>query len=388
MFSIRTKILLLTIPITLAMLGAIGYFNYLQTSEMLARAAEERLRAVVGAKQAELIGYVESTEKIGAAIAATDSVQKWAALTNRNLGGNNQQTVEQLGRRVEDLLYSLQEAHWGRYRHIYLIVRSNRIALSPGHGIRARGTPSALLGRDMSRNPWAMAALGKGITTISKHAKPEADESWQQSLFYPVRDAANRVQAVIGFELQLSHQQQILARGLDNRDSGRVFLATETGVAITPRRVANPAPLAGDAIAEAKLNGAATARRLNEQGREVIGHYVKHRDYPWLLGAEIGTAELFAEIHQLQILLAAGLGATLLVLIVLLLGFASSLSRPLRELTSRVEILSLGKFNSEIPDTRRKDEIGKLIEAFQKLTFSLQLAAKKLREAKAMKKAG
>ncbi len=388
MFSIRTKILLLTIPITLALLGAVGYFNFIKTTEMTTRAAEERLQAIVGSKQAELIGYIESTEKIGGAIAATDIVQTWAELANRNLGGNNQQTVDQLGRRVENLLYNLQEAHWGRYQHIYLIDRSNRIVISPSHGIREKGKSSALLGRDMSRNPWAMTAMRKGTIAISKHAKPQADEPWQQTLFVPVRDAANRVQAVIGFELPVSHQQQILARGLDNSNARRIFLTTDNGVAVTQRRVANTAPLSGDAVAEAKLNGAATARRVNEQGREVIGHYAKHRDYPWLLAAEIETGEIFADLHELQLLLAAGLGVTLLVLAMLMLSFASSVVKPLRELTSRVEILSLGKFNSEIPDTRRRDEIGKLIEAFQKLTFSLQMAAKKLREAKAMKKAG
>lgn len=388
MFSIRTKILLLTIPITLALLGAIGYFNFIKTTEMATHAAGEQLRAVVGSKQAELIGYIESTEKLGAAIAATDIVQTWAELANRKLEGNNRQTVDQLGRRVDNLLHSLQEAHWGRYRHIYLIDRSNRIAISPGHGIREKGKPSELLDRDMSRNPWAMTAMRKGAIAISKHAKPSSDVPWQQSLFFPVRDAANRVQAVIGFELQVAYQQQILARGLDERNAGRIFLATEKGVSVTQRPLAIPAPLTGEAVAEAKLNGAATARRVNEQGREVIGHYVKHRDYPWLLAAEIGTDEIFAEIYRLQMLLAAGIGVTLLVLMILMLSFANGLVKPLRELTSRVEILSLGKFNSEIPDTRRRDEIGKLIEAFQRLTFSLQMAAKKLREAKAMKKAG
>ncbi len=388
MFKIRTKILLLTIPVTLALLGALGYLNYFKSSEMLTREAGEHLQAILGSKQAALIEYFESTEKIGGAIAVTDSVQTWAELANRNLGGSNQQTVEQLGRRVGNLIYSLQEAHWGRYRHIYLIDRSNRIVISPDHGIREKGTPSALLGRDMSQNPWAMAAMQKGLTSITKYAKPEATEDWRQTLFFPVRDSSNRVQAVIGFELQVSHQRQILARGLGDKDARRIILATDRGVAVTQTSASSRAPLSGDAVAEARLTGAATARRVNEQGREVIGHYVKHREYPWLLAAEIETAEIFKPLHELQILLAAGLAATLVVLALVLLSFANSVVKPLRELTSRVEMLSLGKFSTDIPEVRRGDEIGKLVEAFQNLVFSLQLAAKKLREAKAMKKAG
>lgn len=388
MIKIRTKLLLLTIPVTLALLGALGYLNYFKSSEMLARAAGDRMQAILGSKQAALIEYFESTEKIGGAIAVTDFVQTWAELANRNLGGANQQTVDQLGRRVDNLIYSLQETHWGRFGHIYLIDRSNRIAISPKHGIRDKGTPSALLGRDMSRNPWAMAAMQKGLTSITKYVKPETAEYWQQTLFFPVRDSSNRVQAVIGIELQVSHQRQILARGLGDEDARRIFLATDRGVAITQTRDSIRAPLTSEAVAEAKLSGAATARRVNEQGHEVIGHYVKHRDYPWLLAAEIETSEIFAPLHELQILLTSGLAATLVLLALLLASFANGLVKPLRELTSRVEMLSLGKFGTEIPDVRRRDEIGKLIEAFQNLVFSLQLAAKKLREAKAMRKAG
>ena len=388
MFKIRTKILLLMIPVTLALLGALGYLNYLKSSEMLTREAGEHLQAIVGSKQAALIEYFESAEKIGGAIALTDIVQTGAELANRNLGGANQQTVDQLTRRVDNLIYSLQATHWGRYRHIYLIDRSNRIAISPNHGIREKATPSALLGRDMSRNPWAMAAMQKGLPSITKYTNPEATEDWQQTLFFPVRDSSNRVQAVIGIELQVSYQRQILARGLGEADARRILLATDRGVAISQARGSIRAPLTGDAVAEAKLSGAATARRVNEQGREVIGHYVKHPDYPWLLAAEIETTEIFAKLHELQILLAAGLAATLMLLALLVTSFANGLVKPLRELTSRVEMLSLGKFGTEIPEVRRRDEIGKLVEAFHNLVFSLQLAAKKLREAKAMKKAG
>ena len=388
MFKIRTKILLLTLPVTLALLGALGYLNYLKSTDILTRAAGEQLQAIVGSKQAALIEYFESTEKIASAIAVADTVQTWARLANRNLGGGNQQTVDQLGRRVENLIYSLQEAHWGRYRHVFLIDRSNRIVISPDHGIREKGTPSALLGRDMSRNPSAMAAMQKGVTTITKYTKPEASEEWQQTLFFPVRDSSNRVQAVIGFELGVSHQRQILSRGLGDKDARRIYLATGTGVVVSQARAPNRAPLTGDAVAEARLTGTATARRVNEQGRDVIGHYLKHREYPWLLAAEIETAEIFKELHELQIMLAAGLAAAVMVLTLLLLSFANSVAKPMRELTSRVEMLSLGKFSTDIPEVRRRDEIGKLIEAFQNLVFSLQLAAKKLREAKAMKKAG
>ena len=388
MFSLKIRLLLLTMPVALATLGALGYANYFKTTEMFTRLAEEYLQTIVGSKQAALIEYFESTEKIGGTIAATDIVQTYVGLINRNLEGRNRETVEELGRRVENLLYSFQESHWGHYRHIYLIDRSHRIVISPNHGVREKGTPSSLLEQDMSRNPWVNAAMNKGTPTITSYTRPVAAEAWQQTLFYPIRDASNRVQAVLGFEMQVSHQQQILLQGLPDSLAHRVYLATDKGLPVTQTRVKRPAPLTGAAVTEARLNGAATARRVNEQGREVIGHYTRRLDYPWLLAAEIETDEIFAELIDLQIWLAAGLGATLLLMMILMVGFANSVIKPVRELTSRVELLSLGKFSTEIPEARRKDEIGKLFDAFQRLVFSLQLVAKKLRQAKAMKKAG
>jgi methyl-accepting chemotaxis protein len=385
MFSIRTKLLFLLLPVLLALLAGIGYFNYLKTLESDTRAVRETLRSIADARQTAQVEYIESAEKIGASIAANDIVQTYIELTNRNLRGvNNQETLERLGKRVENLLYSLQEAHWGRYHRVFLINRSNRIVISPEHGIREKGTPSSLLGEDMSSNPWAMGAMQKGTTRVSDYSIWEASDRGQLLLFYPVRDASNRVQAVIGIELLVPYQQQLLTRGFSYGESGRIYLLTARGVPVGRK---DQAPLSGDLLTLVKLNGISTGRRLNAQGREVFGHYVKHEKYPWILATEIESGEIFAGLYELHKLLIAGLAVTVVLVSVLLWLFANTLTRPLRELTSQVERISLGEFNIEIPDTRRKDEIGKLIEAMQRLVFSLQLVSKKLRQAKAFKKA-
>ena len=385
MFSIRVKLLFLLLPVTLALLAAVGYYNFLQSSQAVARSVEQRLQAIVREKESALVDYVESAEKIGSAIASTEIVQTWGELTNRKLGGNNLQTLEQLGSRVEDLLYSFQEAHWGRYQHIFVINQSNRIVISPRHGLGEKGSPSALLGTDLSSNPWAMAAMHKGKPALASYASWQSAERGPQTLFFPVRDSSNRVQAVIGIELYVPYQQQILTQGFDIGDSGRIYMLTEDGAQIFQKGLPTQLPLTGDALAQTKLNGSATARRANAQGREVIGYYASHRDYPWLIASEIETAEVFEDFYSHQMLLGGGLGFVVLVMTILLLVFARGIVNPLREATGYVEKISLGEFTIEIPDTKRKDEIGRLIEALQRLVFSLQLVAKKLRDAKALK---
>ena len=67
--------------------------------------------------------------------------------------------------------------------------------------------------------------------------------------------------------------------------------------------------------------------------------------------------------------------------------FARSLARPLRVMALQLRKISLGEFTLEIPEMRRKDEIGDLNVALQRLVFSLRMVSKKLRQAKAYKKA-
>ncbi|MGD8839395.1 MAG: cache and HAMP domain-containing protein [Gammaproteobacteria bacterium] len=385
MFSIRTKLLFLMLPITIGLLAGLGYVNYLKTTEMSTRAIQDQLQTIANARQIALVEYIESTEKIGNSIAASEIVQTYIELVNRNLRGtNNRETVDMLGKRVEDLLYSFQESHWGRYQRIFLIDRSNRIVISPKHGLREKGSPSALLGEDMSSNPWAMGAMQKGKEMLSDYRLPNQNDNGKQSMFIPVRDVSNRVQAVIGFELDLSYQQQIITQDFSLGKTGRIYLISERGVAITQK---GPPPLTGELLNQVKLNGASTGRRLDELGQEVIGFYSMQKQYPWIVAIEIETGDVFAGLYELQIMLIVGLTVTLVILTVLLVVFANSIVKPVRELVSQVERISLGEFNIDIPDPRRRDEIGKLIEAMQRLVFSLQLVSKKLRQAKAFKKA-
>ncbi|UCH40461.1 MAG: cache and HAMP domain-containing protein, partial [Gammaproteobacteria bacterium] len=370
---------------SLAMLAALGYVNYIKTTAMVTASIQQYLDTIVKAKQGALTEYIESTKKIGSTIAKTEIVQTYVELANRKLSGRNQEMIAQLERRIGDLLYSFQESHWGRYRHIFLINRSSRIVVSPSHGAREKGAASSLLDMDMSGNPWAMGAMQKGVPMLSGYSSRRPSASNQPALFFPVRDASNRVQAVIGIELQPTYQQQILTQGFAIGQTGRIYMTTEKGVPIAQKGTENQLPLTSEVLTATSLNGTWSGRLVNVQGREVLGLYSKHQQYPWILVAEVETSEVFAEPYRLQAILIGGLAVMLVVLVLLLLNFTNAIARPLRELTSYVEKISLGEFNIEIPDSRRKDEVGNLTEGLQRLVFSLQLVAKKLREAKALK---
>jgi len=63
--------------------------------------------------------------------------------------------------------------------------------------------------------------------------------------------------------------------------------------------------------------------------------------------------------------------------------FAPGLSRPLVRLTTIAEDMSRGHFDHEIPGTERRDEIGGLSRAIERMTRSLRLAMDRLTKSEA-----
>ena len=385
--SLQFRLLLVLMPAMLLLLSTIAYFHIVNTTALFAQAVEDELQTVARSKEAALVEYIESAERLGFSISATDIVQTYSELTNRKLGGKNQETLDLLARRVGNLLYSIQEAHWGRYQHIYLINRSNRIVISPKHGLAEVGNSSSLLGRDMSENPWAMTAFKKGTTRVSDYSVQQGSGDSGPVMFFPVRDVGNRVQTVIGIELQASHQQLILAQGLQLGDSGRVFLTTDRGLPVGGRGTSQQPIFSDDTLGRIANGSSWTGLRTNALGNEAIGFYSRHAEYPWILAAEIETSEVFGSLYMQHAILIAALLATLVATGILAWYFARSLGRPLRAMALQLRKISLGEFSIEISDMRRKDEIGDLNVALQRLVFSLRMVSKKLRQAKAYKKA-
>ena len=387
MKSIKTRLLLLLMLIALVPLAGLGYVNYYKTTEIFTKTVQDYLHEIIRAKEGALVEYIKSTESIGAAIATTDFFQTYVKLANRRLSGNSQEAFALLEKRVENILYSFQETHWDKYHHIFLINRSQRIVVSPNHGEKVKGSPSSHLNQDTSKNRWAARALQRGNTTVSDYSSWQESDHSHQMLFYPVKDESGVVQVLIGFELQIPYEQQILTEGFNLGETGRIFLTTEDGVPIVYKGIEKQQPLRTAGLIEVKATGTSAGRRLNAQGKEVIDLYAKHNEYPWILVAEVETDEAFNSLYGLQTILVGGLVATLVLVVVLSLVFAARIVNPIRHLTSQMEKISLGDFDVDIADTKRKDEVGKLIQAFQRLVVSLKIAMKQLEQAKTFKKA-
>lgn len=367
MNSIRTKLLGVLLLISLIPTLALGVLNYLQTTDAFGKSVQDSLLTIVQTKNDRLEQYIEETEKIGQSLADTDILQQFITAP-RNAEG-----FGALQGQANNLLYSFQEANWGKYHHIFLIDGSQRIAVSPNHGEQERGSPSSHLNEDTSGNPWAAEALAQGVTTVSDYSSWVESDHTHQMLFYPVKDASGTAQAVLGFELLIPYEQQLLQENFQLGETGRVFLTTTDGVPIVHQGIGAQAPLDTPGVAEARQNGVSSGRRENASGVEVIDLYLANDTYPWILVAEIEAREAFRSLNTVQTTLIVGLLFTLLVVALVAVFLTQLIVRPITRFTRQMEEISLGNVDIQVSGLERKDEIGQLAQAFNRMVQGVKM---------------
>ena len=381
MLSIKTKLALILVFIALVPLATMGGIIFFQTTDSVTRSIQESLLTIVKSKENALENYIDSTESIGQAIAETSAMQDWIRLSNKGELSNSEDLRRRFQeRQIQNIIFRFQETNWGKYHHIFLIDESRKIVISPNHGVISAGSPSNHVGQDASENQWAMAALDQGITQVSDYSSWRESDHTHQMLFFPVKDKANNSRAVLGFEKQIPYIREILEEDFQLGETGKIFLMTLDGVEIVYQGIENQQPKITEGFQEALQTGFSSERRVNANGVEVIDLYLRNERYPWVLVAEIEAEEAFRDLVELQKLMLIGIGATLLIAIIVSIFFANTIVKPVRTLTEQMEQISLGNFDIELAETKRNDEIGKLVQAFQRIVVSLRIAMKQIKD--------
>ena len=112
---------------------------------------------------------------------------------------------------------------------------------------------------------------------------------------------------------------------------------------------------------------------FTNEGTESIGMSRKV-GLDWTLVVQQDTEEAFAPLHQAQQTALVVLLATLVFVTLIAYFAARMLAKPIRELTSIADNYSQGELDSQIPHTQRRDEIGALARAVQRMGTSLKMA--------------
>jgi HAMP domain-containing protein len=371
--SIRLKMTIALLLMALIPLGTLGTVNFFKTTDIFTKSVQSFLLDIAKSKEAVLENYIITTESAARAMAETDIFQEYVSYPEKKYLSSEEIRARDIAKiQVENILYSFQETHWGQYHHIFLINRFNEIVVSPNHGSEEKGSPSSHVGEDTSENMWVSQSLVNGTTTLSDYSSWIESDHNHQMLFFPVKDSTGKPRAVIGFELQIPYEQKLLTENLKLGKSGKAFLTTTEGNPIVYKDMKNQTLLKTEGIVEAQEKGFSSGLRLNAEGVEVVDLYLKHEKYPWILVAEIEAKEAFHNLKEVQksmVLLALVASIAVIVFAFLL---SSLIVTPIKRLTKQIEEVSLGKLDVQIDGMKRKDEIGKLVRAFNRTRISLK----------------
>jgi methyl-accepting chemotaxis protein len=132
-----------------------------------------------------------------------------------------------------------------------------------------------------------------------------------------------------------------------------------------------------NAIFQSRENVRGGVLRFVDEGRPIIAVLAPIR-FGWLVAVQMDEAEALRPVKETdRIMTFVLLGSTVLALAVAAIA-APGFSRPLVRLTTIAEDMSRGHFDHEIPGVDRRDEIGALSRAIERMTRSLRLAMERL----------
>jgi methyl-accepting chemotaxis protein len=115
-----------------------------------------------------------------------------------------------------------------------------------------------------------------------------------------------------------------------------------------------------------------------DQGRRVLA-YVQKTPQGWFMVAQQDHEEAYAPVRDANLRALIILGVTLVLVILVSYLFSQRLAGPIRKLTIVADQISLGKTGVKVEGKERRDEIGSLARAIDRLGTSVRLAIQRLK---------
>jgi sigma-B regulation protein RsbU (phosphoserine phosphatase) len=216
--------------------------------------------------------------------------------------------------------------------------------------------------------------------------------------FYRQDKGVRKLAGIVAADISLAWLQQT-ASAIKIAQTGYAFLITKNGTFLT-----HPAH---ELIMNETIFSVAAARgepRVRELGRRMIrggsGYipfksihtgkdcWLVYEPLPsngWSLGVLFPRQELMADVGRLnRTVIMLGLGGFLVILVVIIL-IAGSITRPLRALSQTAEQIADGNLDAELPPIKTRDEVGRLSDSFHHMQVALKKYIKDLSETIASK---
>ncbi|HEX7043399.1 MAG TPA: cache and HAMP domain-containing protein [Burkholderiales bacterium] len=350
-FSIFHKLLVTMLLVALVPLCTIWYVDYRDATTRISNAVEQQLR--------------DTADRLSA------QVDNWVEMNLRALRQNaDTPLIRSMDRATQEpvLRAMLKEYSW-----TYLVFTIGPDGMNVG-----RSDDKPLI--DYSDRIYVKQVLegrpyGEQVVISRTNNRPAV------ILSVPITDEAvsNRIIGVMAAGSTLADLSDIVTKARIG-ETGYAFLLEPSGKVVAHQKeeyVSKMADFSRHPAFLARPEKGTKQISYNDNGREVVAT-VQTTRHGWILVAQQDQAEAFAPIREANRNALILLVATLVVVTLIAYFFSQRLTTPIRRLTRIADEMSRGRVVPRIAEAERRDEIGSLARAIDRMGTSIRLAMDRL----------
>lgn len=357
------------LPLTL-----VGYLAYNINRRAIEQNTISRLVATTILKEADLTRWIEGNQHQLEALAQRPLVRDYAATLASQSPIERDRNAAQTDL-LRDHLFPALKDKGGFYELVLLHAETGQIIAS---------TNADFIGQ--YRNNESFFIKGRNGTFADKISYEEPVARTIMHISTPVSDRNGNLVAVLVGHVDLTEMTEIMWRDSGLNPSEESYMVSSYNFFVTRPKLANQFSMAQEihtrGVEDCLTRNNGTGFYDDYRGEPVIGAYRWVAEQELCILTEIDQAEALAPVERLQtyILLAGGI-------IVVLVGGTSlvfirhSLTRPIKELVEGAEEIRRDNLNYRIK-LHRRDELGQLAEAFNRMAAQRQQMEDDLRRAR------
>lgn len=358
MVSIGNKILAMCLTLTLIPLLILGFVNVNKTTDILEQKTQDTLFSAASMKEVSLEDYLDSSMALANSMARSPAVKAFASL----IDDEGSEEYDSAYEKATEVIHSAQEGHWVIYHHMYIADTDGLVVLSPPHG----DSTSSHINQDVSHSEFFESALEEPLVT--DFFGFEESDHYHPILMYPIKSTGGKTEAVLVIEVEIGHVQKVLVDGFKLGETGRVFLSTLDGTPIVKLKAEELPALNTEGIKEAQKSGTVVGQFKNEHDVNIVGAYLKHEIYPWILVTEINADEAFSETQTIIWYYAIGIIMIATLLVVSILFISKQITGPIQRVVDSIKDIAEGEGDlTKRLKIESKDEVGDLAKWFNTL---------------------
>ena len=345
--SIRGKLILYFLGISMIPLLTVSILSYLQSQNALREKTVEQLDEAAKNNSANITDWLDSRRKDLKVMSSNSRIQSMDPAAAKT---------------AIDQFYT----GWGRYETMAVVDTS-------GKSIATNDNTQM----DLSDRAYVQEAL-KGNIVISQPVISKATGNLIIAIAAPVVADSQTVGVVLATVPTTYIANLMSSAQLGN--TGEAYIVNSESYLITPSRFEEDLKKDGlieiRSELELKIETFATKQALSGadglseykdyRGSDVIGAYHWMPDQKWAVIVEQDTTEAFAAVNNLRNVIIFLIAISLVAIVVISLLIANSISKPIQYMSKTALLMSEGKINQNIT-YRAKDEIGTLADSFREM---------------------